>query len=110
MKSTIQIPAILTANTYFWKPAASATARRRSEEQKKAMVATFFQAIGMDVKTLEDRVIAEKEDLMVIFHYSESCKNIYKSLTVKRGDKNSNITAIRKIVDKINAAGAVPAK
>jgi hypothetical protein len=104
MKSTIQIPTILTANTYFWKPAASANQRRSSEKQKKAMVASFLEAIGMTVTILEDRVIGEGSGLLVVFHYSESTKNIYKSLTVKRGDKNSNITAIRKIVDKINAA------
>lgn len=95
--ATLTLPSILTANTYFWSPSGSADARRRSEENKQSTVASFFQAAGFTVTRSGDNVNATGHGLSVAFHYSESCKIVYKSLEVYHDNgKKSNITAIRK--------------
>lgn len=97
VSSAISIPSILTANTYFWSPSGSADGRRRSEERKQSDVAAFFAAAGFQVTREGDNVNATGHGLQITFHYSESCKIVYKSLEVYRDNgKKSNITAIRK--------------
>lgn len=95
--SNVQIPSILTANTYFWTPSTNASDRRKNEEKKLNEVASFFETLGFEVSNT-DRVIAKKDELEVVFSYSESCKNVYKHLSVTRNGKNSNITAIKKLI------------
>ena len=95
--TALTLPSILTANTYFWSPSGSADGRRRSEESKQSTVASFFQAAGFTVARNGNSVNATGHGLSVTFHYSESCKIVYKSLEVYRDNgKKSNITAIRK--------------
>lgn len=99
VSSAISIPSILTANTYFWSPSGSADGRRRCEEKRQSEVAAFFQSAGFTVTRNGDNVNATGHGLNITFHYSESCKIVYKSLEVYRDNgKKSNITAIRKVV------------
>jgi len=96
--ATPSIPEILTANTYYWSANSSADGRRRAEEKRQSQVASFFQSIGFQVNRNGDNVIAEKDGICAEFHYSESCKNVYKTFSVTRNGKRSNITAIRKML------------
>lgn len=97
--TALTLPSILTANTYFWSPSGSADGRRRSEEKRQSEVASFFQSAGFTVTRSGDNVNAVGHNLDVDFHYSESCKIVYKSLSVYRNGKKSNITAIRKALN-----------
>lgn len=94
-------PSILTANTYFWKPGCSADNRRRNEARNAATVAAHLTALGFAVETgsgfANGTLQTAKGEIAVRFSYSESCANVYKSLTVTRAGKNSNITTLRKI-------------
>lgn len=94
-------PAILTANTFYWTPACNASSRRRNEARQLATVATYLAALGFTVNDRDDRVSATNGNVEVVFSYSESCSNVYKSLQVTRGGKRSNISAIRKIAAAI---------
>jgi hypothetical protein len=42
----MELPAILTANTYFWNPAGSAQQRRNNETRRLLEVQDFLSAIG----------------------------------------------------------------
>ena len=103
-QTTLTEPSILTANTYFWTAACNASSRRRNEERKQTEVANYLSALGFSVVRSGDNVtgtlLTAKGEVRVVFHYSESCKNVYKSLSVTRGGKNSNITTIRKIANQ----------
>lgn len=93
-------PDILTANTYYWSPDSNAHGRRRSEERKLASVANYLESIGFTIQTHDtSKVIAQKGDVEVDFRYSESTKNVYKTLSVHKNGKKSNISAIRKIAN-----------
>lgn len=93
-------PSILTANTYFWSAGDSASDRRRNESRNLTNVANFFKSIGMNVKESGDKVVGEKDCVVAVFSYSESCKNVYKHLSVTRDGKCSNITSLRKLYTK----------
>jgi hypothetical protein len=43
------------------------------------------------------------ETITVEFDYSESCKNVYKSLSVYRDDKKSNVSTLKKIANEYEA-------
>ena len=91
-------PAILASNTYFWTPARSADQRRRNEVRNTDKVANYLSAIGFTITDQAERyVTAVKDEVNVTFYYEETCSNVYKSLSVTRAGKVSNITAIRKI-------------
>ena len=91
-------PTILAASTYFWIPARSADQRRRNETRNTDKVANYLSAIGFTITDQAERyVTAVKDEVDVTFYYKESCSNVYKSLSVTRAGKVSNITAIRKI-------------
>lgn len=99
--ATVFEPDILTANTYFWTPAWNASSRRSNERKRLAEVADFFRSIGMQAEEYRDYVEGEitvaGETITAQFMYSESCKNVYKGLSVHRDGKRSNITALRKL-------------
>ena len=104
MESTLQNivePEILTASCYFWKPGCNASSRRNNEKRRQSEVGRFFEAIGLSVAFAGDRVTGESEEILAEFEYSETCKNVYKSLSVCRkvkGEwKKSNITALRRL-------------
>lgn len=96
-QAQVSEPTILTANTYFWTSGASASNRRRNEERNLATVADFFRALGMQVSVSSDSVVGHKDGIRAVFSYSESCKNVYKSLSITRDGKSSNITSLRKL-------------
>lgn len=57
----------------------------------------------MEVARSGDSVTGVGHGLVVTFSFSESCKNVYKHLTVTRNGKNSNVTSLRKIVEQFNS-------
>ena len=83
----IVLPEILTANTYYWRPASSASSRRSNERRHTETVQRFLD-------THADALTAA--GIEVEFSYSESCNNVYKKLGVYRNGKKSNITALKK--------------
>lgn len=67
----IQVPQIVTANTYFWSSAGNASGRRSNEKRRNAEIEAFvneFSAIPM--------IIVEGD-------YRETCSNVYKSMGYK---------------------------
>ncbi len=90
-------PRILSANTYFWASSGSASTRRRNEERHQAEVAAYFERLGMTITRSGDYVTGQNCSVRAVFYYRESCKNVYKSLSVTRDGKRSNITALRKL-------------
>ncbi|MDO7885358.1 hypothetical protein [Hymenobacter cheonanensis] len=98
LTTTAQEPAILTANTYFWSPASSATGRRSNEAKRVGEVAAWLLSLGLTLKMNENGTLsATNGTIDVHFSYSESCSIVRKSLSVSRNGKNSNITALRKL-------------
>lgn len=96
----IQEPSILTANCFNWLTSNIASSRRYSEEKRIKEVANYLRKIGFTVEEGVRELKATTGEINVTFSYEESCKNVYKSLSVyveKKGEwKKSNITAIRK--------------
>ena len=96
--TTIVEPSILTANTYYWSPESTANGRRKNEERRTNDVANYLSDLGFEVTEHDsNNVLAQLDEIEVRFHYSESCKNVYKSLAIFKGGKKSNITALRKL-------------
>lgn len=85
--TTIEIPAIMTANTYYWTPSSSASGRRSNEKRHAETVQRFLD-------THAEALAAA--GVTVEFSYSESCNNVYKHLAVYKHGKKSNITALKK--------------
>lgn len=94
---TANIPSIISANTYFWASASNASSRRRNEEKRQKEVFDFFLSLGMNTTQNGDTVVGEKDGIIAVFSYSESCKNVYKTFTVTKNGKRSNISALKKI-------------
>lgn len=95
-------PTVLGANTFYWKPSPSASSRRSREIRNRNQVEEYLLSLGFEhdpdggFKYVVNGGYKGKA-VYVNFKYSESCSNVYKSLTVMWGDNNSNITTIRKI-------------
>lgn len=85
--TTVSLPEILTANTYFWRPGSNASSRRSNEQRRAAEVQRFLDQHA-------DALAAAGVE--VSFSYSESCNNVYKRVEVTRNGKRSNITAVKK--------------
>lgn len=85
--TTIELPAIMTANTYYWTPSSSASGRRSNEARHAATVQAFLDQHAEAIRAA---------GLTVEFSYSESCHNVYKRLEVTRNGKRSNVTALKK--------------
>ena len=85
--TTIELPAILTANTYYWTPSSSASGRRSNEVRRAAEVQRFLDQHADAIRAA---------GLTVAFSYSESCHNVYKRLEITRNGKRSNITALKR--------------
>lgn len=85
--ATIELPAILTANTYYWKPDSSANGRRRNEARRAAEVQRFLDthAAALTAAGIE-----------VEFSYSESCSHVYKHLAVYKDGVKKDIRALKK--------------
>lgn len=97
--TTVEIPSILTAKTYFWSPAGNAAGRRSNEQRRLAEVENFLTSAGFaNVSNDGETVTGERDEIVVKFSYRESCHNIYKHLEILRDGKRSNITAIKKLM------------
>lgn len=92
------IPTILTANTFFWTPSASANGRRSNEQKRQDEVKAFFEYIGLETEVNGDSVTGKNAEIEATFTYSESCKNVYKNLTIYKNGKKPNISAIKKLL------------
>ena len=82
----INIPDIVTANTYFWTSSSNASSRRSNEKRRQGEIDGFANRLNV-IPTIE-----------VKGTYNESCKNVYKGMTYKilRKDswKETNITGL----------------
>lgn len=83
---SLQIPGIVTANTYFWTPSGNASGRRSSERRRNAEIELFanvFDAIPT---------------IRVYGDYRETCGNVYKSMSyevLRKGEwKSTNLTGL----------------
>ena len=85
--ATIEIPAIMTANTYYWRPASNASSRRANEQRHTTTVQAFLDRHADAIRAA---------GIEVGFSYSESCHNVYKRCEIYRNGKKSNITALKK--------------
>lgn len=94
----IAIPSIFTANTYFYSPASTASGRRRNEERRISEATNFFKSLGFEVIEKSNSIDAILGEIEVSFSYSESCQNVYKSLSVYKKGKKSNITTLKKLL------------
>lgn len=92
--ATVTIPAILEANTYFWRPASSASGRRSSEKRRLKEIESFA-----------DLCMHILPGFSIEFAYEETCKRVYKKFIVKRlikGNewKKSNLLALKNALKK----------
>jgi len=85
--TTIELPAILTANCYFWTPGSSASHRRSNEARRHAEVQAFLD---------RHAEVLAAAGIVVEFSYSESCNNVYKSLVVYQHGQKKTIRALKK--------------
>jgi hypothetical protein len=67
----IEVPYIVTTNTYFWTPQGSASGRRSAEKRRNAELEQFSDQFE------------KVPTVYVDGSYSESCKNVYKSVVYK---------------------------
>jgi hypothetical protein len=82
------LPEILTANTYFWRPAASASGRRSNERRHSQEVLNWLN---------QHKDELDQAGITVDFTYSESCHHVYKSLTIYQYGRRVNINALKKL-------------
>lgn len=104
MNEPLELPAILEANTYYWKPASHAAKRRDNEQYRQTQVYDFLTGLGFTTEWNQslDMVMGYKDEVEVLFVYRETCKNVYKSLKVLRNGKRSNITVLKKLLENKN--------
>lgn len=108
------IPLILTASTYTWKPANTATLRTANQQKRLTEVETFFRSIGMKTTREDDKVHGKidieikrkngplleirKVNLHARFDYEETPGHIYKRLHVWKDGMKSNVAALKKLL------------
>lgn len=90
-------PSILSDNTFFWKPAGTADARRRSEEIKLEKVADFLRSLGFKVEEKAKKLHGRKQDWEVVFCYSEGRDKVYKKLNIKKAGKAATLQQLRSL-------------
>lgn len=83
----MNIPDILTADTWFWSPSGSASGRRANEKRRGEEVSRFID---------ENKTALSKAGIAIDFSYSETCTRVYKRCAILRDGQRSNITAVRK--------------
>lgn len=79
---TVKIPDFLIKKTFFWSPGGSAAQRRANEKRRNAEIEAFLSALP------------QIPGLEVYAGYSESCKNVYKTFSVYRNGKKSNVRGL----------------
>lgn len=86
----MNIPDIMTANCYFWKPSGSASGRRANEKRHCADVQKFID---------EYKDVLDAAGIEIEFSYSESAKKVYKRCTITKHGRRSNITVVKRAID-----------
>jgi len=71
--------------SYFWRPGGSASNRHRNEAR--------FEASNPDFQVLTPMGTVE-----VIFHYRESCSNVYYSMDVYLDNAKKDVRLLRKLI------------
>ena len=95
---TFKEPTILTANTHFWSPGFHAYERRAREDDNCNTVADYFSRLGFAVSRSERTVTATAGAFCVTFCYEEFPMHVYKSLSITRDLRRSNIVALRNYI------------
>lgn len=85
--TAIELPAILTAKTYFWTPSSSASGRRSNEARRAAEVQAFLDQHAEALRAA---------GITVEFSYGESCHNVYKTVNVYEHGVKKDIRALKK--------------
>jgi hypothetical protein len=82
VQCTISIPSIVTANTYFWSSQGSASGRRSNEGRRQSEIDDFCLLVNVvpGVETSGS--------------YSESCNNVYKSMSYEVNGRSTNLTGL----------------
>lgn len=88
-------PEILTANCFHWRSFGVASSRRSAENRRQTQAGEWLEKAGLKVSYSGNSVSAVGEGIEVEFSYSESCNNVYKSFSVYRHGKKSNIKGLR---------------
>ena len=82
----IDIPMIVTANTYFWTSGGSASSRRYNEQRREGEIQNFINQL------------AAIPTITVQGEYRETCGNVYKSMTyeIRKNDewRVTNLTGL----------------
>ena len=101
------IPSIFSANTFFWSSGGTANCRRRNEERRLGEAVSFFKSLGLDVEERGSHLIGTGNiggnDVVIDFHYSESCKNVYKHVSSTRNGRASNMLFVKNAIAKMAA-------
>jgi hypothetical protein len=92
-------PTIVTANTYFWSPATTASVRRRNEVRHSRAVAHWFRSLGMNVIEMTGFVGGTIGHIAAEFSYGESCSCVRRAFSVTVAGELSNVTTLRKLAD-----------
>lgn len=100
MENTVKIPAIITANTFFWKPAMKASQRRSNEERRLQEVASFFEQNGFDISFEDNKVFGRKGNIEITFFYKESTQKVYKNVEVFVDGSKRDIRKLYEILEK----------
>lgn len=79
---TIEIPGVVTANTYFWTPGMAASCRRANERRRETEIETFCETLN-HIPGIE-----------ISGYYTESCNHVRKSMTYMVNDKITNLTGL----------------
>ena len=87
---SINVPTIISANTFLWSPSSAASSRRSNEARRRAEIESFL----IEFELHKENGCFTHGTVEVRFCYSESCKNVYKSFEVFRAGKKSNIKGL----------------
>ncbi len=79
---TINVPEIVTANTWNWTPCHSASGRRSAERRREKEFEWFVSQLP------------EMDNIVISWEYRETCHNVYKTFSVMRNGKKSNIRGL----------------
>lgn len=73
------------SHSYFFHPGVTASQRRANEERFNRQNKPYTLINGRDT-------------IIVSYNYSESCKNVYYSLSVTVNDEKKNISILKKLL------------
>lgn len=86
-QAAIELPSILVANTFYWRPGRTARERRANEQNRIAEVEEFLAAH-------KEKLDAAK--IEVQFSYHESCNHVYKKVRIFQDGVRKDVRALKK--------------